>query len=65
MLDYLIRNAQILDGSGAPAVSGDVGISGSAIAAVGTLGDPPARQIIDAAAVSYTHLPDGWAWARG
>lgn len=54
MLDYLIRNAQILDGSGAPAVSGDVGISGGTIAAVGDLGDVPAHQIIDAAGRALT-----------
>lgn len=58
MFDYLIRNAQILDGSGAPAVSGDVGISGGTIAAVGDLGDVPAHQIIDAAGRTLT--PGFW-----
>lgn len=54
MLDYLIRNARILDGSGAPAVSGDVAISGGTIAAVGDLGNAQARQTLDAAGRTLT-----------
>lgn len=48
MYDYLIQNALILDGSGAPAVSGDVAIAGGSIAAVGQLPGAPAHQVIDA-----------------
>ena len=47
MFDHLIRNALILDGSGAPAFSGDVAVSGGTIAAVGQLGDSPAAHVID------------------
>ena len=49
MFDFLIQNAQILDGSGAPAFSGDVALAGGTVAAVGTLGGTEARQVIDAA----------------
>lgn len=49
MFDYLIQNAQILDGSGAPAFTGDVGLSGGAVAAVGDLRAAEARQVVDAA----------------
>lgn len=42
MFDLLIRNANILDGSGQPAFSGDVGISNGRIAEVGPI--PPDAQ---------------------
>ena len=48
MFDYLIHNARILDGSGAPARQGDVALSGGQIAAVGHLTDAAAVQILDA-----------------
>lgn len=46
--DYIIKNGNILDGSGSPAYIGDVGIIGSKIAAVGNLGDAQAKTVIDA-----------------
>ena len=49
LFDYLIENARILDGSGSPAFTGDVALSGGAIAAVGNLRDAEARETIDAA----------------
>ena len=49
MFDYLIQNAQILDGSGAPAFAGDVALSGGTIAAVGDLRNAEARQVLHAA----------------
>lgn len=49
MLDYLIRNAYIIDGTGKPAFNGDVGIESGKITAVGNLGDAAAAQVIDAA----------------
>ena len=49
LYDCLIRNARILDGSGAPAFSGDVALSGGSIAAVGELYQAAASHIIDAA----------------
>ena len=48
MFDYLIHNARILDGSGAPARQGDVALSGGHIAAVGHLTDTEAAQVLDA-----------------
>jgi N-acyl-D-amino-acid deacylase len=47
MLDYLIKHARILDGSGAPAYAGDVGIQNGKLVTV--QGAPEARQVIDAA----------------
>ena len=47
MLDLLIRNGTLIDGSGAPRRSGSIGIRGGSI--VETAGDEPAEQTIDAA----------------
>ena len=44
----LIRNAIVLDGTGAPPVRTDIGIRGDRIAAIGTLGTATARRTIDA-----------------
>ena len=49
MYDYLIQNANILDGSGGPAFRGDVAIRGSSIAAVGHLTEIQADHVVDAA----------------
>ena len=49
LYDYLIRNARILDGSGADAFSGDVAVSGGSIAAVGDLSGALAAHTIAAA----------------
>jgi N-acyl-D-amino-acid deacylase len=46
--DLAIRNARILDGSGAPSFTGDVAISSDRIAAVGDLGADAADREIDA-----------------
>jgi N-acyl-D-amino-acid deacylase len=45
--DVLIRGGKIVDGTGNPWFDGDVAIRGDRIAAVGRLGDVPARRIID------------------
>jgi N-acyl-D-amino-acid deacylase len=49
MLDLLITGGRIVDGSGTPWFRGDVGIRGDRIAAVGPLGQAPARVRLDAA----------------
>ena len=53
MLDLLIKNARIINGSGAPSTEGDVGIAGDRIVAVG---DAPstARRIIDGTGLTLT-----------
>ena len=46
--DVLIRNGQVLDGTGAAAVRADVGLRGDRIVAVGQLANRAARRSIDA-----------------
>jgi N-acyl-D-aspartate/D-glutamate deacylase len=46
--DLVIANARVVDGTGAPAVAGDVGIRGGRIAAVGRLGSAAATERLDA-----------------
>ena len=48
MLDWLIRGAQVLDGTGADAFPADVGIKDGTIAAVGRLTDADAARVLDA-----------------
>lgn len=49
MLDLLIRNAQVIDGSGNKAYRTDVGIKEGRIAAVGNLSEEKGRRELDAA----------------
>ncbi|MGB7871303.1 MAG: amidohydrolase family protein [Mycobacterium sp.] len=53
MLDLLIRDAEIVDGTGAPAFHGDVGISDGRIAAVGDI-DDLATKTVDAQGLTLT-----------
>jgi dihydroorotase/N-acyl-D-amino-acid deacylase len=46
--DIVIANGHIVDGTGSPWYSGDVGIRDGRIAAIGDLAGKPARQLIDA-----------------
>jgi N-acyl-D-amino-acid deacylase len=46
--DVIIRNARIVDGTGKPVVSGDVGINGDTIASVGDLQGARGKKEIDA-----------------
>src|SRR5215831_13002805 len=46
--DILIRNGKILDGTGNPWYSGDVGIRGDRIVAIGKLTNATAKKTIDA-----------------
>jgi N-acyl-D-aspartate/D-glutamate deacylase len=45
LLDLLIRDAEIVDGTGAPARRGDVGVSQGRIVAVGDVDDPAAKTV--------------------
>ena len=56
MHDIVIRGGSIIDGSGAPAFTGDVAIAGGRIAAVGGK-QGPARREIDADGLLVT---PGW-----
>jgi dihydroorotase/N-acyl-D-amino-acid deacylase len=46
--DVVIRNGHIIDGTGSPWYSGDIGIRQGRIAAIGELAHAPAKRIIDA-----------------
>lgn len=49
MLDLIIRNGTIVDGSGLPAYRGDVGIAGDRLVSVGrSLADATAARVVDA-----------------
>ncbi|MBI4833189.1 MAG: amidohydrolase family protein, partial [Candidatus Lindowbacteria bacterium] len=52
--DILIRNGNVIDGSGRPAMKADVGVAGEAIGAVGDLSDAQAKQVIDATGMVVT-----------
>ena len=49
MYDLLIHNAEIVDGTRAPAYRGDVAVQGDRIAAIGALGGAQAETTLDAA----------------
>ncbi len=55
-LDLLVRGGTVVDGSGLPAYTADVGVRDGRVAAVGRLGDVAATNTIDA---------DGCVVARG
>ncbi|HEX8772475.1 MAG TPA: D-aminoacylase [Pyrinomonadaceae bacterium] len=46
--DIVIRNGRIIDGTGSPWYSGDVGIRGGRIAAIGNLANAESRRLLDA-----------------
>ena len=56
MLDLLVRGGTVIDGTGAPRATADVGIRGGRIAAVGRV-DEPARRTLDADGLWVT---PGW-----
>ena len=53
--DVLIRNGHIIDGTGSPWYSGDIGIRAGRIAAIGNLSRARAQRVIDVR---------GWWWHR-
>jgi N-acyl-D-amino-acid deacylase len=55
--DLVLKGATILDGTGAPAFPGDVGILGDGIAAVGDIGAGQAKRVLD---VSGLHVAPGF-----
>ena len=48
MLDLKITGARVLDGTGAPAIRADIGVTGDSIASVGDLSREPAGHTVDA-----------------
>jgi N-acyl-D-amino-acid deacylase len=67
MLDIVIRNGSLIDGTGSPRRVADVGISGGKIEAVGSLGEAAAVKEIDAAGkivapgfIDVHNHSDGW-----
>ena len=48
MYDILIKNARLIDGTGTPAIAGDLAVSGGRIAAIGSLTGAEAATVIDA-----------------
>ncbi|MBH81531.1 MAG: aminoacylase [Gammaproteobacteria bacterium] len=48
MLDLVIKNGRLVDGTGAPAVAGDIGIANGRIAKIGQVSEP-AQETLDAA----------------
>lgn len=46
--DLLIRNAEVVDGTGAPSFRGDIAIKDGRVAAVGSLGGRAAKRVLDA-----------------
>ena len=70
MLDLLIRNARICDGTGAPSFTGDLGVQDGRIRYVGPRNGRTAERVIDAAGLvlapgfvdPHTHYDAQLAW---
>ena len=62
--DILIAGGRLVDGTGAPWVRADVGITGDHIEAVGALGRDNARAVIDATDMAYPDCSLHPAWLR-
>ena len=67
MFDVLIRNASVIDGTGAAARQASLGVSGDRISAIGDLGDATAGSEIDATGqvlapgfIDVHNHSDGW-----
>ena len=72
MLDLLIRNARICDGTGAPSFMGDLGVQGGRIRSVGRGNGQTAERVLDAEGLvlapgfvdPHTHYDAQIAWDR-
>ncbi|HTZ57517.1 MAG TPA: D-aminoacylase [Acidobacteriaceae bacterium] len=53
-IDVILRNGEVLDGSGSPPIHTDVGISGDRIAFVGSSAGKKAKRVIDATGLIIT-----------
>ena len=56
MYDYVIRNGQVVDGTGSPARAADIGIEDGTIVAVGDVEGTGTTEFDATGPVSYTHL---------
>lgn len=54
MLDILVRNGEVVDGTGEPRFRADVGIAGDRVVEIGTLPDAEATTVIDASGCVVT-----------
>ena len=72
MLDLLIKNARICDGTGAPSFPGDLGVKDGIIRYVGKANGQTAERILDADGLTlapgfvdpHTHYDAQIAWTR-
>src|SRR6266850_2875454 len=48
-IETVIRNGQVIDGTGGPALDADVGLSGDRIVALGSIAPQPGQTVLDAA----------------
>jgi N-acyl-D-amino-acid deacylase len=71
LYDLLLTGGSVVDGTGAPAVSADVAVSGDWIAAVGKLGGAAAKQTLDCGGravapgfIDVHNHSDGWLLAH-
>jgi N-acyl-D-amino-acid deacylase len=48
MIDWLIKDAQIIDGTGGPSFRGDIAVSGEKILEIGRLGNLEAKRLVNA-----------------
>ena len=48
-IEIVIRNGQVIDGTGGAALQADVGLGGDRIVTIGTIAPQPGQTVIDAA----------------